>query len=107
MDYIEALKLPKLLTNISKKVLVEGAYYGLLLEVTKDKFSIIDLSSAYCRSRLYDGEGNDSDNTNDGTGNNNDTKNSGSLGGGGGGCNSGMSALALMLSGLVFFGKKQ
>ena len=65
----------------------------------RDSIAIIPLND--------DGEGNDPDNTNDGTGNNDDTKNSGSLGGGGGGCNSGMSALALMLSGLVFFGKKQ
>ena len=59
LDYIEKLKLPDLLTRISKTVLVEGAYYGLLLEVNKDKFSIIDLSSMYCRSRLYDVDGNE------------------------------------------------
>ena len=59
LDYVEKLKLPKVLTNISLKVLVEGAYYGLILNLSKDKFSIIDLSNEFCRSRLYDAEGND------------------------------------------------
>lgn len=59
LDYLEKIKIPTLLTRISLKVLVEGSYYGILLNLKKDKFSIIDLSSTYCRSRLYDADGNE------------------------------------------------
>lgn len=59
LDYLEKMKLPTLLTRISLKVLTEGSYYGLILGLKKDKFSIIDLSSMYCRSRLYDADGNE------------------------------------------------
>lgn len=59
LDYIEKLKLPTLLTRISLKVLSEGSYYGVILSINKDKLCVIDLSSDYCRSRLYDADGND------------------------------------------------
>lgn len=59
LDYVDRMKLPTLLTRISLKVLTEGSYYGILLNIKKDKFAIIDLSSKHCRSRLYDADGNE------------------------------------------------
>lgn len=59
LDYLEKIKIPTLFTRISLKVLIEGSYYGILLNLKKDKFTVIDLSSNYCRSRLYDADGNE------------------------------------------------
>lgn len=59
LDYLEKIKIPTLLTRISLKVLIEGSYYGILLNLKKDKFTVIDLASKYCRSRLYDADGNE------------------------------------------------
>ena len=59
LDYLEKIKIPTLFTRISLKVLIEGSYYGVILHLKKDKFTIIDLASKYCRSRLYDADGNE------------------------------------------------
>ena len=59
LDYLDKIKIPTLLTRISLKVLTDGSYYGLILNLTKDRFSIIDLSSEHCRSRFYDENGNE------------------------------------------------
>lgn len=59
IDFIELMKLPELLTNISWRVLVDGMYYGLIISATKKTFSVMDLPYAYCRTRFKDENGND------------------------------------------------
>ena len=59
LDYIDKMQLPTFLTNCSLEVLVNGSYYGLILEVDKNKFNVLDLPSEYCCSRFKDYQGND------------------------------------------------
>lgn len=59
LDYLDKLNLQETLTRISLKVLIDGAYYGIIKTVNKDDFVLFDLPSAYCRSRFKDFHGND------------------------------------------------
>lgn len=58
-SYIDRINLPEKLTAITLRVLVDGAYYGIAVQVDKEKFILLDLPTAYCRSRFKDLEGND------------------------------------------------
>ena len=59
IDYVENMKLPDLCVNFSWRALVDGAYYGVIVNMDKENFSVMDLPFAYCRSRYKDLEGND------------------------------------------------
>lgn len=59
LDYLEGLHLQELLTNITMTTLVDGCYYGVLKELSKDNFVLIKLPTEYCRSRFKDLNGND------------------------------------------------
>ena len=57
--YLDRINLPEKLTTIALRVLVEGAYFGLVNQIDKEKFILLDLPTAYCQSRFKDLEGND------------------------------------------------
>lgn len=59
LDYIENLHLREVLTRVSLRVLIYGAYYGIIQEKTKDSFVLFDLPTEYCRSIYKDIYGND------------------------------------------------
>ena len=59
LDYIEKFFLPELLTNISLRALVDGCYYGVIRELSKTDFVLLDLPAEYCRSNFKDLHGND------------------------------------------------
>lgn len=59
VDYVENIKTTDLFTNISWRVLVDGAYYGVIIAADKKNFAIMDLPFPYCRSRFKDLSGND------------------------------------------------
>ena len=59
INYVENMKTSDLFINFSWRALVDGAYYGLIINADKDNFSVMDLPFAYCRSRYKDLEGND------------------------------------------------
>lgn len=59
LDYVEDMKLPSLLTEITYKVLVDGTYYGVILSNEKNNFVIMDLPFSWCRTRMKDWLGND------------------------------------------------
>lgn len=59
LSYIEKMKLPTLLTNISLKALIDGCYYGLIIKADKDAFTVLDLPASYCRTNFKDIYGND------------------------------------------------
>ena len=59
IDYVEAMKLPTLLTDISEKVLVNGIYFGIILSNDKNSFAVMDLPFSFCRTRAKDWLGND------------------------------------------------
>jgi hypothetical protein len=59
LDYVENMRLPTTLANCAWRAIVDGAYYGVRVEVKKDKFALLDLPSGYACSRFKDLEGND------------------------------------------------
>lgn len=59
LNYLDRLNLEEIMTRMSEKVLVEGAYYGIVQTLDKDGLVIFDLPSTYCRSRFRDFNGND------------------------------------------------
>lgn len=59
LDYIDKMFISDLLTRFSISVLVYGYYYGILLNVNKTEFAILDLPVEYCRSKFKDLHGND------------------------------------------------
>ena len=59
LDYLDKMFLPDLLTRFSIKTLIYGCYYGVLQEVSKTNFVLLDLPPEYCRSDFKDLYGND------------------------------------------------
>lgn len=59
LDYIDHMKLPSFLTNCALRALIDGSYYGVIVQVDKSTFSVLDLPSGYCQSRFKDLKGND------------------------------------------------
>lgn len=59
LDYVERMQLPVLLTNIALRALIDGCYYGIKVETSKNEFQLIDLPSGYACSRFKDIYGND------------------------------------------------
>ena len=59
LDYIESMNLPTTMANCTWRAIVDGCYYGVRVEVKKDKFALLDLPSGYALSRFKDLEGND------------------------------------------------
>lgn len=59
MNFIEGLGLSELLTRISLRALVDGCYYGIVLNMDKKNFVLMDLPTTYCTSRFTDSKGND------------------------------------------------
>lgn len=59
LDFIEQMSLPNFLTNCAIRALIDGSYYGIVLEMNKNNFSVLDLPSGYCVSRYKDFKGND------------------------------------------------
>ena len=59
IDYVEEMKLQKLLGEMSVQALVNGAYFGVVGEVNQKKFNIIELPAKYCASRYKDLDGKD------------------------------------------------
>lgn len=59
VNYVDKMNLPVLLSNWATKIFVEGCYYGVLVEVGKNTFCVLDLPTQYCRTRFKDFAGND------------------------------------------------
>lgn len=59
LDYLDKLLLPDLFTQFSLRALIDGCYYGVIKEVTKTDFVVLDLPAEYCRSNFKDLHGND------------------------------------------------
>lgn len=59
IDYVEKMNLPIFLTNCAQRALVDGSYYGIILQIDKNTFSVLDLPSGYACSRFKDNLGND------------------------------------------------
>lgn len=57
--YLDRMNLQERFTSIALRVLVEGAYYGVVNQIDKEKFILLDLPTSFCQSRFKDLEGND------------------------------------------------
>ena len=59
LDYVEKMQLPVFLTNCAIRALVDGCYFGIVTNLEKSVFTVIDLPAEYCVTRFKDAEGND------------------------------------------------
>lgn len=59
VSFLERMKLESFFTSCSIKILTEGAYYGVIKEINKKNFAVIDLPVEYCRTRFKDYQNND------------------------------------------------
>ena len=59
IDYIEDMHLQKFFGEVSVAALVNGAYFGVVNEISQKKFNIIELPQKYCTSRYKDLNGKD------------------------------------------------
>ena len=59
LEYVDKMNLAEIMTRMSIRVLIDGAYYGIIQTQTKDKFVMFDLPTTYCRSRYVDVNGDD------------------------------------------------
>ena len=59
LDYLEKIFTPDLFTSFSLHALVDGCYYGIIQEISKTDFVVLDLPAEYCRSNFKDLHGND------------------------------------------------
>lgn len=58
INYIDIMDLPNLLSNCALKALINGTYYGIIIQETKDNFTVLDLPSYFCSTRFKDYYGN-------------------------------------------------
>ena len=54
MDYVDNNFTSELFVNWSIRALVDGAYYGLVTDLSKDNFVLLELPSCYCRNIFKD-----------------------------------------------------
>lgn len=59
LDYLDKMNIPELLTRFSLRALIDGCHYGVLQNVNKTEFAVLDLPAEYCRSNYRDFHGND------------------------------------------------
>ena len=59
MDYVDKMGLQTVFIDWARRILIDGAYYGVIIKVDKLNFSILDLPAAYCATRFKDYAGND------------------------------------------------
>lgn len=59
IDYVEKMNLPSILTNCALRALIDGSYFGIVLQNDKNGFAIMDLPVGYCCSNFKDLAGND------------------------------------------------
>ena len=59
IDYVERMNLPVFLTDCATRALIDGCYYGVIVQLDKQNFSVLDLPSGYCQTRYKDLNGDD------------------------------------------------
>lgn len=59
LDYIERMNIASFCENCTLRALIDGSYYGVIIEQNKNVFSILDLPGNYCVSNFKDSYGND------------------------------------------------
>lgn len=54
LEYVDKMNLAEIMTKMSLAVLIDGVYYGIIQNSSKDSFILLDLPTSYCRSRYID-----------------------------------------------------
>ena len=57
LEYVDKMNLAEIMTRMSIRVLIDGTYYGVIQTLTKDRFTLFDLPTQYCRSCYMDTNG--------------------------------------------------
>lgn len=57
IDYVDRIGLQGFCTEIALKVLVDGAYYGIITKLDKKDFSVMGLPAAHCQARYKTPDG--------------------------------------------------
>ncbi len=59
IDYVEKMDLSNFLANCALRALIDGSYYGVVVQIDKNNFSVLDIPSGYACSNFKDTKGND------------------------------------------------
>ena len=59
LDFVEQVNLPSMFTRFTLRALIDGAYYGAITTLDKEKLVVLDLPADWCRTRFKDLNGND------------------------------------------------
>ena len=59
VDYVERMNVKAFCENCTLRALIDGSYYGIIIEQDKNVFSVLDLPGNFCCSRCKDNYGND------------------------------------------------
>lgn len=59
ISFIDTVPLKILLTDFAQRALVDGSYYGVIQDLSKNTLSVLDLPAAFCASNFKDIYGND------------------------------------------------
>lgn len=59
LDFVEKIGLPDFFVNCATKAYTDGCYYGVITQLDKNTFTVLDLPSLYCVSNFKDCLGND------------------------------------------------
>lgn len=59
IDFVDKMQLPQTMTNWALRALVDGSYYGVIVQMDKSSFALLDLPAGYAQSRFKDVFGND------------------------------------------------
>lgn len=59
MDFVDKMNLQTVLVDWAQRALINGCYYGILVNNDKLNFCVLDLPIAYCTTRFKDMAGND------------------------------------------------
>lgn len=57
LEYVDKMNLAEIMTKMSIGVLIDGAYYGIIQNTSKENFVLLDLPTTYCRSCYVDVNG--------------------------------------------------
>lgn len=58
LDFTETMDLSQKAIDWSVRALRDGSYYGVIVQLDKNNFAMLDLPATYCRSRFKDASGN-------------------------------------------------
>lgn len=59
ITFIDSMNLSDFCVNAATRTLVDGSYFGVILEASEENFAVLELPNHYCKSEYRDQYGND------------------------------------------------